>query len=288
MNFRIPPKIAVINSFAGYGRCSITEALPIISAMRVQACPVPTSVFSNHTGFSTHYSVDLTAHMAGYFNQWDSLGLVFDGICCGFLGKKEQVPLVAAFLRGQRQKGCPMILVDPVMGDHGRAYKTVTPEHCSALKELVSLADIITPNITEACLLTGTPYRENGWREDELEKLCASLHGMGPEKLAVTGLRCKTGSDGEDGFLNLVSELPSSKKTPKITRISVPSAGPSRHGTGDIFAAILAADAAKGAVFPASVQKAADFIATCIRASEALGIPEQEGVCFENLLDTLS
>lgn len=325
MSFRIPPKIAVINSLAGYGRCSTTEALPIISAMRVQACPVPTSVFSNHTGFPTHFGVDFTDYMAGYLKQWDSLGLVFDGIYCGFLGKKEQLPLVASFLKRQRQKGCSAILVDPVMGDHGKAYKTITPEHCSALKELVSLADIITPNITEACLLTDTPYQESGWQKPQLHALCAALHAMGPKKIAVTGLRCQaarnpdagqdscfldpvsepedgfldpgagqdgcflnSGSEPEDGFLNLISKQEKGSRSFTLSRILTPSAGPSRHGTGDIFASILAADAVNGTDFLTSVQKAADFISACIRVSEELHIPEQDGVCFENLLHTLN
>lgn len=347
MSFRIPPKIAVINSLAGYGRCSTTEALPIISAMRVQACPVPTSVFSNHTGFSTHFGVDFTDYMAGYLQQWDSLGLVFDGIYCGFLGKKEQLPLVASFLKSQRQKGCSTILVDPVMGDHGKAYKTITPEHCRALKELVSLADIITPNITEACLLTDTPYQESGWQKPQLHALCAALHAMGPKKIAVTGLRCQAarnpgagqdgcfldpgsepedgfldpgagqdgcflnsglepedgflnpgaeqdscflnpGSEPEDGFLNLISKQEEGSRSFTVSRILTPSAGPSRHGTGDIFASILAADAVNGTDFLTSVQKATDFISACIRVSEELHIPEQDGVCFENLLHTLS
>lgn len=287
MKYRIPPKIAVINSFAGYGRCSTTEALPIISAMKVQACPAPTSIFSNHTGFSTHYSVDFTEHIAGYLNQWDSLGIVFDGIYCGFLGKKEQIPLVAAFLQKQRQKGCSMILVDPVMGDHGKAYKTITAKHCAALKELVSLADIITPNITEACLLTDTPYHENDWQESELQGLCSALHAMGPTKIAITGLPCKTEGEHGDGFLNLISVQNPDGKAFTVSHIITPSAGPSRHGTGDIFASILAADAVNGTAFLVSVQKAADFISSCIRASEELGIPEQDGVCFENFLHTL-
>lgn len=313
MNYQIPPKIAVINSFAGYGRCSTTEALPIISAMKVQACPVPTSIFSNHTGFPTHYSVDFTAQMPDYFAQWDALGLVFDGVYCGFLGKKEQIPLVASFLRSQRQKGCSMILVDPVMGDHGKAYKTITPEHCDALRKLVGLADIITPNITEACLLTGMRYQDSCWRKEDLEKICAALHAMGPDRIAITGLRQKSMQGSYDSFLNFISERkrppacaskkpcdsentdiakkPGSISGQELYETSctvTPAAGPSRHGTGDIFASIVAADAVKGVPFSTSIEKAAGFISTCIRASDELGIPECEGVCFENFLDTLS
>lgn len=285
--YRIPPKIAVINSFAGYGRCSTTEALPIISAMKVQACPVPTSIFSNHTGFSTHYSVDFTEEMSGYLNQWNALGLVFDGIYCGFLGKKEQIPIVSDFICAQKNRGCSMILLDPVMGDHGKAYRTIKADHCSALKDLARLADIITPNITEACLLTGTPYKDC-WQEDELQRLCQSLHALGPEKIVITGLHGQSAGAGDDSFLNFISIRQPSGSVIKTAGIVAPSAGPSRHGTGDIFASVVAADAVLGNDFPTSVKKAAGFISTCIRASQELGIPECEGVCFENFLDRLS
>lgn len=287
MNYRIPPKIAIINSFAGYGRCSTTEALPILSAMKVQACPVPTAVFSNHTGFSTHYCQDFTAQMPAYLAQWDALGLVFDGIYCGFLGQEKQIPIVSAFMKSQRQKGCPMILVDPVMGDHGKPYKTIGSGYEDALKELVSLADIITPNITEACLLTGIPYKESGWRQNELNELCEKLHALGPKKAAVTGLRRRSPQGYYDSFINFISEIHPQNGSAVTSCNVTHMAGPSRHGTGDIFASILAADAVKGLSFSASVEKAADFISSCIHLSDRLGIPECDGVCFENLLSML-
>lgn len=281
MNYRIPPKVAVINSFAGYGRCSITEALPIISAMRVQACPVPTSVFSNHTGFPSWFVQDFTSQMPGYLESWEKLGVSFDGIYSGFLGKREQISTVADFVKSQRALGCSMVLVDPVMGDHGKLYATLEPSHCEALKELVSLADILTPNLTEACLLTGTPYKEEGWTDSELETLCEKLHALGPDKVVVTGL-LRHACELPEGFLNCVSE-----RSCRTVHVFSPSAGPSRHGTGDIFAAIVAAEAVKQKPFAGSIQKAADFISACIRLSDELGIPETDGVCFENLLDQL-
>ena len=148
MNLQIPKKAAVINSFAGYGRCSLTEALPILSAMRVQACPVPTAVFSNHTGFAAFACQDLTAFLPSYLEQWKQLNLTFDGVLCGFLGQAEQILSVSSFLSDQKSRGCQTILVDPVMGDHGKPYRTITPKHCQKLRSLIPLADIITPNIT--------------------------------------------------------------------------------------------------------------------------------------------
>ncbi|MDO4291801.1 MAG: pyridoxamine kinase [Eubacteriales bacterium] len=284
MNLRVPPRVAAINSFAGYGRCSTTEALPILSAMGVQACPVPTELFSNHTGFPGFFCRDLTELLPEYLAQWDRLGLVFDGICCGFLGKSGQIPIIASFLESQRKKGCPMILVDPVMGDQGRTYRTVPPSRPDQLKKLVRLADIITPNITEACLLTGLSWKEKGWSQEELLQLCQKLHALGPSRIAITGLSWQHGRT--EGFSNFIS-LQNSDGSLVTSSVKTASAGPSRHGTGDIFAAILTADAVLGQDFTGSVQKAASFIGDCIRASEALHIPEQEGVCFESLLGQL-
>lgn len=285
MSYRIPPKIAVINSLAGYGRCSLTEALPIISAMKVQACPVPAAVFSNHTGFPTHYGMDFTQQMGGYLSQWDALDLNFDGIYCGFLGNKDQIPVAVDFIRSQKAKGCSTVLVDPVMGDHGKTYRTITASHCAALTELVRLADIITPNITEACLLTDTPWREGIWQEKDLARLCVILHDLGPKKIVITGIPCRIAQ--KDGFMNFISQRTVKNSHAETSCNITPIAGTSRHGTGDIFASIVAADAVTGYPFSSSVKKAADFISCCIRASDKLRIPEPEGVCFENFLNLL-
>lgn len=272
----IPKKLALINDLAGYGRCSLTEALPIISAMRVQACPVPTSLFSNHTGFPTHFMHDCTPYMPDYLDAWARLGIRFDGIYCGFLGSAGQVSIVEDYLRSC--PGTPFIL-DPVLGDHGRAYRTITEEHCRRMKSLLCRASIITPNITEACLLTDTPYRESGWDAGRLLLLARQLHAMGPERVVITGLR-----EGED-YVNFISEGTSCQQT-NVNRAH--SAGHSWHGTGDIFASIIAADALNAVPFPRSVEKAAFFVRTCIEASIRLGIPESDGVCFENFLGLLT
>lgn len=272
---RIPRKLAMINDIAGYGRCSTTESLPIISAMKVQACLVPTSLFSNHTGFPTHFMHDCTPYMRDYLNQWNALGFRFDGVYCGFLGSAEQVEIVKEYLAS-----CPdsLFILDPVMGDHGKAYRTITPQHCKKMRELLSRANIITPNITEACLLTGMEYRDSGWTEEQLILLTRQLHAMGPEQIVITGLRA-----GED-YLNFIS-VRSDNYSTSIQRTH--SAGHSWHGTGDIFASIIAADAVNGVPFTESVEKAACFVSTCIRASIELGIPETDGVCFENFLSLL-
>ncbi len=172
MNLQIPKKAAVINSFAGYGRCSLTEALPILSAMRVQACPVPTAVFSNHTGFAAFACQDLTAFLPSYLEQWKQLNLTFDGVLCVF--RTGRTNSVCFFLSFRPEK--PRLPNNSSSIRHGRSRKTLshdhTKKHCQKLRSLIPLADIITPNITEACLLTDTLWKDGFWNESELSELC--------------------------------------------------------------------------------------------------------------------
>lgn len=276
-------KIAVINDFSGFGRCSIAVSLPIISTMKVQCCPLPTSIFSNHTGFESFYFDDYTDHMSPYIAEWKKLGLKFDGITSGFLGSKCQIEIVKNFIHEFGMEST-LVIIDPVMGDNGKAYATYTEEMCQEMKKLVSYADILTPNLTEACILTDTPYRENGWKKVEIQEMARRLHDMGPKKIVITGIiqgefianycydaeESESNADYEGRFM----------RTHKI--------GLTRSGTGDIFAAIVAADAVNKVPFEKSVRKASGFIKKCIQRSIELDIPLTDGVCFEEVLSQLS
>lgn len=282
------PRLAMINDIAGFGRCSTTVSLPVISVMKVQVCPVPTSVLSNHLGFPLCHFDDYTSHMRDYIKVWNELGLTFDGLYCGFLGNEEQIDIVREFVEMFRP---PLFLLDPVMGDHGRAYSSITETHVQKMKELLPLADIITPNITEACLLTGTPWKDGEWTMQELSGLCerladicqqesvssgeASVGTVSGASIVITGIR------QGDSLVNFLWD------DGVYTTYASPIAGASRPGTGDIFASILAADAVRGETLLTSVQKAANFVGLCIAGSEKAGTPVQEGVVFEKYLAAL-
>lgn len=267
-------KIAVINDFSGFGRCSIAVALPIISTLKIQCCPLPTSIFSNHTGFDSFFFDDYTDKMPLYINEWKKLGLQFDGITSGFLGSKKQIEIVTHFFKDFKTKE-NIIIVDPVMGDYGKIYATYTKEMCEEMKKLVQYADIITPNITELCILTDTPYQEK-WKISELEKMTEELAEKGPEKIVVTGIVQK------EFIANFCYEK---GKSPKILRCH--RVGTQRSGTGDVFSSIIAADAVNQVPFDKSVKKASNFIKKCILKSIEMDIPVTDGVCFEELLQTL-
>ena len=267
-------KIAVINDLSGFGRCSIAVELPIISAMKVQCCFVPTAVFSNHTGFQSFFLEDFTDKMRSYMDEWRKLELHFQGICTGFLGSPQQIAIVTDFLKDFKEKDT-IVIVDPVMGDYGKMYPTYSMETCLKMRELIPLADIITPNLTEACILTGIPYEEK-WSRKKLLWLAETLSAMGPEKVVITGI-----IQGEF-IANYCYEKGAE---PRIFRTI--KAGTQRSGTGDIFASIIAADAVNGTAFEQSVRKASRFIKKCILKSIEMGIPLTDGVCFEEFLHTL-
>lgn len=267
-------KVAVVNDFSGFGRCSIAVSLPILSVMKIQCCPVPTSIFSNHTGFDSYFFDDYTEKMESYIEEWKKLDLRFEGICTGFLGSERQIELVRRFLEDfTTENTC--VLIDPVMGDYGKPYPTYTTQMCLEMKKLVQFADILTPNLTEACILTDTPYREK-WKLSQIEKMAEQLSDCGPEKIVITGIP-------QGSFVaNLCYE-----KGQEIKMIRTHRVGTSRSGTGDIFAAILMADAVNGVPFKESVKKASGFIKKCIISSIEKEIPLTDGVCFEEHLAKL-
>ncbi len=264
-------KIAIINDMSGFGRCSIAVSLPVISHMKIQCCPVPTSIFSNHTGYESFYFEDFTEQMIPYIEEWKKLGLKFDGICSGFLGSARQIEIVKNFFKYFKGENT-IVILDPIMGDDGKPYTTYTRELCQRMKHLVPYADIVTPNLTEACILTDTPYKKR-WKLKELRELTSKIEAMGPKKIVITGI--PQGSYIAN-YCYETGREPSIIKTHRV--------GTSRCGTGDLFCSIIAADAVNGTEFYASVRKASLFIKKCIIKSIEMDIPLTDGVCFEELL----
>lgn len=252
-------KIAIINDMSGYGRCSLSVIMPIVSHLAVQACPLPTSIFSNHTGFKSFYKCDLTKHMNPFIEEWKKLNLTFDGVLTGFMGSDKQIKIVEDFFGWQREIGSPIIVVDPVMGDNGKIYATYTPAMCKGMKRLIAHADIITPNLTEACYLTGVEYSISGWTTEKYQSMATKLHKMGAKQVVITGIHC-----GSKHIGNVIS----TGLDTKIEIVQQPMVKRPRSGTGDVFAAIIAGDAVKGIGLKDSVKRASLFVRHCLQDTE--------------------
>lgn len=267
-------KAAVINDFTSFGRCSLAVTIPILSAMKVQCCSVPTAIFTNHTGFASYSWTDYTAQMDTYITEWKKLGLRFNAIQTGFLGSKAQVEFVYRFLEAFRTPET-IVCVDPVMGDYGKLYATYDEELARAMRGFLGVADILTPNLTEACVLAGIPYRTD-MTDDELEVLCAKLCARRATKVVISGI------PRGDMLANYVYER--SKEPFVCTEKRI---GTDRSGTGDVFSSVILADAVNGVDFATSVRKSSAFVAKAVQRTVEMGIPEKDGLAIEEVLSGL-
>lgn len=266
-------KIAIINDISGYGRCSISVIQPIVSHLGVQGCPLPTAIFSNHTGFPSFFREDFTDKMPLYIEEWKKLDLHFNAIMTGFLGSAQQIGIVEQFIKDFRRPET-IVLVDPVMGDNGHIYPTYTRQMCEEMKKLLAYADIITPNLTEACFLTDTPYKESGWRHAELAIMAKQLMAMGARKLVITGIKM-----GENYIGNAVADEGQEMEFQRQMIVEQ-----TRSGTGDVFASILGADAVNDVPFPQSVKRASHFVRKALIETLKTPGPTNTGIDFESCL----
>lgn len=266
-------KVALINDITGFGRCSITIELPILSALKIEASPLPTAILSAHTGFPTYFMDDYTSKMRDYMKNWQENSLEFDGIMTGFFGSKEQIDISLDFIKEFKRKNT-LIMVDPVMGDYGRRYASYTEEMCKEMRKLLSQADVIAPNLTEAAELLGVNYPENGLvSEDELLKMAKKLSNEGPKQVIITGLR------KGDVINNFIYDKDEGSKI-----ISTTAVGGDRSGTGDAFSAIVMGSLINGENLNQSVQKAVNFIDKCVILAEKMNLPWNYGLPFEEYL----
>ena len=266
-------RIALINDITGFGRCSISAMAPIISAMKIQVVPIPTAILSTHTQFPVYYFDDYTSRMKDYIQTYKDLNLEFDAIATGFLGSVEQVDIVINFLQ-HFKKDNTFVLLDPVMGDHGKLYKTYTPEMCEKMKELVKYADVMTPNLTELVTLVDREYPMKTPTFEELNDMCEILSEKGPRHIVVTGIPFN-----DKQILNFIYNKDEDYQIVMVDRI-----GKDRCGTGDVIAAVIAGSYMNGKTFYESVQKATQFASKCIAYCEKINLPHHYGLCFEEYL----
>lgn len=270
------PRIAAIHDLSCFGRCSLTIALPVLSAMGCQCCPLPTALLSAHTGFPGNTFLDLTAEMGRIADHWTAMDLQFDAIYSGFLGSADQVDTVARFF-DTFKKSDTAVIVDPVMGDHGTAYRTCTPELCRGMRVLAENSDVITPNLTEAALLLDRPYEEI--RQSDAYEVVRRLSLGGRRSVVLTGYSSESGQTGALCF---------DRDSGESKAVQTPREPQDFSGTGDLFASVLAGGVARGVPLFQAAQAAADFVRDCIARTLAEGLTEQDGIDFEPLLGQLT
>jgi len=262
--------ILSIQDLSCVGRCSLTVALPVISAMGHRCSVLPTAVLSTHTAFPGPEVADLTDRLEGFARHWQENGIPFDLVSVGYLSAPRQAEIVDRILE---QIGSFTVL-DPVMGDHGKLYSRLDDEHVFAMSELCKGADILIPNLTEAALLADMPYREQPDGAYLRALTSALLQCYNVNAVVITGV---TGKDGTIGFCGADRTLGSfSYQTQVVPR--------QFHGTGDLFAAVLAGAVVQDrSVYDAGVL-AADFVRLCVAGTDTV---TPHGVAFETQLPQL-
>ena len=263
-------RVAAIHDISGIGKCSLTAALPIISAAGIEAAAMPTAVLSTHTGDITGYTYrDLTSDLPSMAKHWKSLGIEFDGIYSGFLGSTEQVEMVCDFIDEFKKDGC-VILVDPAMADSGRMYTTFDEFFAEEMAKLCGKADIIVPNLTEAAFLLGEEYVEPPYSNEYIDSLLKRLSAIGPKKIVLTGVSFNEDEIGCAVFNGGDIHYNFSEKYDGIY-----------YGTGDIFAsALLGAYMRDRSIFE-SADIALEFTCAAIRRTHDAKTDTRFGVNFE-------
>lgn len=268
------PRVAAVHDLCGYGKCSLGIAIPVLSAAGIDVCPVPTSLFSAHTKFPKFYMHDTTAMLGDFLDAWQEEGVELDGIYSGFLGSAEQV---GAIRRLYREYPGALRIVDPVMGDGGEKYPTYTDEMCEAMKGLVDGADVLTPNLTEAAILTGVAYAGQNVDDAHVGRTVDALLEMGAKSVVLKGIV----RPGEKVIRNYVTMAGEDGAPEEVASELLPFM---LHGTGDLFASGLAAAIFCGRNLRAAVEFAGTLVRDAMAITRDQPNYELRGVSFESVL----
>jgi pyridoxine kinase len=280
-------RIALINDLSGFGRCSLTAAIPVISTLGVQACPLPTAILSAQTGFGSYYYDDYTAKMNPITDEWFKMGESFDGIYSGYLGSDTQVDNVLYFL-DKFHSADTIYLCDPIMGDNGCKFPIFTSKLLESMTTLCLKADVITPNLTELCLLSGVDFgtlTEAATQDSYVNRLVEVARNLisrasRSQTVIVTGIITNTSEGDFIGNLAVTSDSYYYTKTPYT--------GKSFSGTGDLFASVIVGCLVKGLPVDKAIDTAVNFLEPAIKEASMSCSDRNHGVYFEKYLGLLA
>lgn len=270
----IKKRVVVINDLSGIGKCSLTVAIPLLSALNIEVCPVPTAILSNQTGFNEYSFLDLTDNMKEYLNIWQKNEEHFDCIYTGFLASDEQIDIIKNFIKFNSNA---MVVVDPIMGDDGVEYDTHKNGICTKMKELINVADIVTPNITEAMILLDKKGNIKNLSIDNIKDLAIDISKIGPKIVIITGIILN----------NQIINIIYNKNNNKFSLIELPYNNISYSGTGDIFSSLITGFVMNGLDIEIAAKKASNFILKSIEETKNTERNPKYGIEFENLIKDL-
>ncbi|MBQ8978906.1 MAG: pyridoxamine kinase [Oscillospiraceae bacterium] len=269
-------KVAAIHDLSGVGRCSLTVILPTLSVMGIEVCPVPTAILSTHTGgFGDVEMRDLTDYTIPALEHYKRLGIGFDCIYSGFLASTAQVDHCLEFLSTY---GDALKVVDPVMADHGKPYKTCTPQLRHRMKDLAAAADVITPNLTEAAILLGEDPSYTPKTHADVKSMLARLSALGPDTVVITSVY--TGDEAYNAGYD--------KNANKYWKVAYKPISAAYPGTGDVFASVLTGSLLSGDSLPIAMSRASDFLELAIMTTFSYNADVREGIMLERCLSHLT
>lgn len=264
-------RLVAINDLSGFGRCSLTVALPVISAAGVETVCLPTAILSTHTGGFTGYTYrDLTSDIPDIAAHWKSINLKPDAIYSGFLGSFEQIDMVKKFADDFKTED-NLFIADPCMADHGKMYTVFNMDFAKAMAGLCSKADIILPNITEACFMTGVEFTDGVQTEEYIEDILNKLLDMGAKNVILTGVTFEADKLGA-AYMG---------QDRKAEYYFEPRLAGAYHGTGDVFASSFCGAILNGFSFYDAMSIAVRFVCDCIKRTQTMDNPVNYGVDFE-------
>lgn len=275
----IVPRVAAIHDLSGFGRSSLTVIMPVLSTMGVQVCPLPTAVLSTHSAFSDFHFRDLTDDMDPIIDHWKRLSLRFDAVYSGYMGSAKQIDIVRGFIRDFQHDEL-LIVVDPVLGDNGKLYRSFSVDRIEKMKGLVCDANVITPNLTEAALLLDEPYTEN-LDEAQLKDWARRLSAFGPQTVIITSAPVAD----KRGKTSVVAYNSTDNRYWKVVCDYLPANYP---GTGDAFASVITGSLLQGDSLPIAIDRAVQFISIAVRATFGYNYLPSEGILLEKVLSSLN
>ncbi|HNS17849.1 MAG TPA: pyridoxamine kinase [Bacteroidales bacterium] len=276
-----PPvkQIAAIHDLSGCGRTSLSVVIPILSAMGIKVCPLPTAILSSHSRYEGYHFVDLTYHMQPVIDHWKKLNVFFDAIYSGFLGSHKQIRIVQGMIDTFTNEG-QLVVIDPVLGDNGKMYGPIKKKMVSEMKSLIQKANIITPNLTESSLLLGKPFKSD-ISEKDIKEWMLQLSDMGPEIVVITSVPDKTPG-------KKFSVIAYNRNDSRFWKVPIDYITADFPGTGDCFTSVLTGSLLQGDSLPIALERAVHFISYGVRATFGYRYDQNQGILLERVLNRLN